>query len=269
MIDSKLQARLRERFNPDGSELRKMQMRMLNMLKYIDRICRENGIKYWLSSGTCLGAVRHGGFIPWDDDVDIEMLEKDYIKLVAILKKRHDEGYIIQDDSNDPDYIQFFSKLRDLNSEIKEDADTDNWNKYKGCFIDLFILEPSSSRLIHRICGILWNHLLFPLCKIKKTRTRRLCIKLGRRFLTHLFNLLSRITNKPSSESYRHKLGCGFNKQRFREDIQNVIYVPFEETVLPIPVGHEHYLQTLYGDYESIPPMEDIHPHLKQFRLLN
>ena len=61
MIDPELQAELRQRFNPDGSELRKMQLRMLEMLKYIDRICRENDIKYWLSSGTCLDAVRHGG----------------------------------------------------------------------------------------------------------------------------------------------------------------------------------------------------------------
>ena len=71
MIDQEIQAKLREKFNPDGSMLRKQQLRMLEILLYIDKVCKENNINYWLSSGTLLGAVRHGGFIPWDDDLDI------------------------------------------------------------------------------------------------------------------------------------------------------------------------------------------------------
>ncbi|MDE6121888.1 MAG: LicD family protein, partial [Duncaniella dubosii] len=67
MIDPLIQQELRSRFNPDGSPLRSHQLLMLDMLKKIDRICAENNIKYWLSSGTCIGALRHGGFIPWDD----------------------------------------------------------------------------------------------------------------------------------------------------------------------------------------------------------
>ena len=74
MIDKKLQQDLRERFSPEGSMLRKQQLRMLEILLYIDKVCKEHGIRYWLSSGTLLGAVRHGGFIPWDDDLDVEMM---------------------------------------------------------------------------------------------------------------------------------------------------------------------------------------------------
>ena len=74
MITDTLQNELRERYNPDGSILRKQQLRMLEMLQYIDFVCKKHNIRYWLCSGTLLGAVRHGGFIPWDDDVDIEML---------------------------------------------------------------------------------------------------------------------------------------------------------------------------------------------------
>ena len=76
---------LRERFNPEGSLLRRMQHRMTEMLGEIDKICRRHNLKYWLCSGTLLGCVRHGGYIPWDDDLDIEMLREDYEKLLKIL----------------------------------------------------------------------------------------------------------------------------------------------------------------------------------------
>ena len=72
---------LRQRFNPEGSLLRRMQHRMTEMLVEIDKICRRHDLKYWLCSGTLLGCVRHGGYIPWDDDLDIEMLREDYEKL--------------------------------------------------------------------------------------------------------------------------------------------------------------------------------------------
>lgn len=68
---------LREKYNPDGSILRQHQLKMLDILIIIDRICKKHGIKYWISDGTLLGAVRHGGFIPWDDDLDIQMMRKE------------------------------------------------------------------------------------------------------------------------------------------------------------------------------------------------
>lgn len=100
MIDSKLQEELRARFNPDGSELRTYQLYLLDMLKDFDQICKNLGLKYWLSSGTLIGAARHGGFIPWDDDIDVEMLKEDYEKLLATFKET--DKYIIQSHKNDP-----------------------------------------------------------------------------------------------------------------------------------------------------------------------
>ena len=77
-LDPAIESSLRARFNPPGSALRQAQLKMLDILVEVDRICRRNNISYWLSSGTLIGAARHGGFIPWDDDIDIEMLLPDY-----------------------------------------------------------------------------------------------------------------------------------------------------------------------------------------------
>ena len=133
MIDKLLQAQLRFKYNPDGSLLREHQLRMLEMLDYFDKLCKKNGIRYWLSSGTCLGAIRHGGFIPWDDDVDIEMLRSDYIKLEKIFKETNE--YILQTWRNDKYYCLSFAKMRDKRTQIYNSL-----FKYKGIFIDILVI---------------------------------------------------------------------------------------------------------------------------------
>lgn len=80
---------LKNKYNPEGSTLRKAQLRMLDMVLYIDKICKENNLQYHIESGNLLGAVRHNGFIPWDDDFDIALYRRDYKKLIKILKKQN------------------------------------------------------------------------------------------------------------------------------------------------------------------------------------
>ena len=132
MIDAKLQQSLRERFNPEGSMLRRQQLRMLEILLYVDKVCKEHNIRYWLSSGTLLGAVRHGGFIPWDDDLDIEMLREDYEKFVKVFP--NNEDFALQTLYTDPNYFNGFAKVRDLHSQISE-FELDRHYKYRGLFI--------------------------------------------------------------------------------------------------------------------------------------
>lgn len=96
MIDADIQADLRRRFNPDGSLLRRHQLKLLDMLRFIDEVCRNNDIPYWLSSGTLIGVMRHGGFIPWDDDVDVEMLAVDFPRFKEAVERIADPRYVLQ-----------------------------------------------------------------------------------------------------------------------------------------------------------------------------
>ena len=151
MIDIEIQAGLRCRFNPDGSLLRRHQLKLLEMLKFIDKVCRSNDIPYWLSSGTLIGAMRHGGFIPWDDDVDVEMLATDFPRFQEAVERVGDPRYVVQTTANDPEFLFAFGKLRDLNSLVEESNGLDSLLKYRGCYIDVFTIAPSSSRKLHRL----------------------------------------------------------------------------------------------------------------------
>lgn len=115
-----MDSELRKRFNPDGSLLRRQQLRMLELLEVIDVICRKHQIPYWLSSGTLIGAARHKGFIPWDDDLDIEMLRSDYLRLLKVLPQELPDNLALQTNETDPNYIFIYGKLRDKDSHWKK-----------------------------------------------------------------------------------------------------------------------------------------------------
>lgn len=261
MIDPELQAELRQRFNPDGSELRKMQLRMLEMLKYIDRICRENDIKYWLSSGTCLGAVRHGGFIPWDDDVDIEMLEEDYKKLIMVLNESKHPSYVLQTHRTDPGYYLDFAKLRDVSTQIQETFGVDSRYKYQGLFIDIFHLSESGSSKIHYICGRL---------RVLENYVRRWSMRYSRlgdaifwsiHFVDNIVISLSRPFDRIGSngDRLRHTLGISFLAPRCKSDIFPLKRVKYEDVMMPVPGNYDAYLTAMYGDYME---MKQTHMHL-------
>lgn len=127
------------KYNPEGSVLRKIQKRMLDILITVDQICEKHNIPYWLEGGTLLGAVRHKGFIPWDDDVDIQILRKDCNKFQSILQKELPSEYILQTTKTDNLYSSTIMKIRDLNSDIIEKRA--KRYKYNGIYIDVFIMD--------------------------------------------------------------------------------------------------------------------------------
>ena len=261
MIDAELQKELRRRYNPDGSNLRKRQLRMLEILDYVDRVCNENGIIYWLSSGTCLGAVRHGGFIPWDDDLDIELLEKDYKRLLTAITADKDCPYILHNHRSDKNFVLPFSKLRDPNSILNEENGLDKDFKYRGIYIDIFPLIPSGQKWCSAVGKKLMLVCIY-LTKIKNQKIKSALRKGLYNFLDSvIFPTLRSITRLKSKDQLRHQIGNPFLKARFYNDIFPLKRLDFEGRSFPIPRDPDAYLTKLYNDYNRLPDLNSIKSH--------
>ena len=119
---------------------RDLQLKLLEIAKYVDDLCRKNSIEYYLIYGSALGAKRHKGFIPWDDDFDIAMTYENYQKFITICDKFLDKKkYFLQRMESEPKYYLSFMKLRDITTTLIEEANKDKEITY-GVYIDIFPL---------------------------------------------------------------------------------------------------------------------------------
>jgi lipopolysaccharide cholinephosphotransferase len=242
------------RYNPDGSDLRRMQMRMLEMLTFIDDICSKNNIEYWLGAGTLLGAVRHGGFIPWDDDLDIELQKDDYLKLIKILTKESHPDFVIQTHETDCNYVLPFAKLRDKRSLITEHKNCDRNYKFRGIFIDIFFLEKGNNFLVRTAVNI--QKIPFALTLLKNDPFGLLVsLRNFSYFNIHkIFLPLLRILVKISKiENFVLPLGTGFHATRNLPDILPLSKINFEGYYFNAPRQPDSYLREIYGAYMKLP----------------
>ncbi len=268
MTDSSIidQDALRQKFNPDGSLLRRQQLRMLELLVEVDRICRKHGIRYWLSSGTLIGAARHKGFIPWDDDLDIEMLLPDYKRLMKVLPQELPDTMALQSVETDPNYFFFYAKVRDRRSHLQENNRYDRVWKERGIYIDIFPFYKQP----------LWTHILSEktqghVYKIMnrmgegdKEMWKVRAITRFNRFLVHpvlkLFCKLSR-----ARETYG--LGIPYHDPRHLEDIFPLTEMEFEGHMFPVPKDTHKVLTLKYGDYMQLPNVDQINLHVGELSI--
>lgn len=253
---------LRERFNPEGSILRRQQLRMLELLDAVDCICKKHNIPYWLSSGTLIGAARHKGFIPWDDDLDIEILRSDYLHLIKILPQELPDKFVLQTNETDPNYIFIYGKLRDKNSYLEETNSYDRIFQEKGIYIDIFPLERIPYFLAWiggHMQGQIYNQLN------NKSLTEKTMLKRVRRiywFNTRIgFPILRILSKFICGNELRHSFGTAFFKPRYIKDIFPLTEMEFEGKMYPVPYNTDAMLKKIYGDYTQLPDLKDIHPH--------
>lgn len=247
LIDSITQNQLRQIHNPDGSKLREMQLKMKEILDVVHMICEKNNIPYWLSSGTLLGAVRHGGFIPWDDDVDIDMLWSDIPRFIKACEKDLPEGYIVQTHKTDKHYYLNHIKVRDLNSSMSEPS-ADNY-KYKGLFVDIIPIEPSF---------LLLNKLSrYPKALVDKSVYMNMprFIQESCYYLRQIIFLLFRFIScfKSNKNECYPTYGTLFFNKRDLTDIFPTSMIEFEGSTFSAPKEYDAYLSKMFGDYAKLP----------------
>ena len=239
-------------------------------LKHFSNFSNEYNIQFFLSNGTLLGAIKYGGFIPWDDDIDIFVPRADYERLMKLYV--NDGRYKLFSREREPAYRFPFAKLCDQTT-LKEEGNIDNGVQL-GVDIDIFpldvctehILRPSVQRMIKIYQkGCILSK--FISSKGKQTYKRVLidcCRILGFEFFC---KRLERIVKQEISRGHDEYMGClmwpiyGEREIVPAEVFAETVEVEFEGERFPAPVGYDTYLRSLYGDYEKDPPVEKQKSH--------
>lgn len=245
--------------------LRACQLRQLEILKEIDRICRKHGIAYWLDGGSLLGAVRHGGFIPWDDDIDIAMSVEDERRFEEVAPRELPPHLFLQSPHTDPSCTEPIVKIRDLKSLYIEPGDLFAPPYIKGVFVDIFPMEdyPDISRKwIKRLTrGISRSNAILHHSHTYSLRSFAEFFWFGGKLLLFrgLWKMVCLLAPKGrySDIPVLNGRGVSFSKS----SIQPLSKVTFEGVEFPAPHDYHAYLTDLYGDYMQLPPLEKRESH--------
>ncbi len=264
--------------------LRGVHAVQLESLKELDRVCRANGLRYMAVHGTLLGAVRHRGFIPWDDDVDVAMPREDYDRLLKLAEERvFSPGFFLQTPRNDYGcYYGGYSKLRrdgTLAMEVRR-RDVPKNSRHMGIWIDIMPLDPcpedeEGRRRLQDRLGFLQKiiyakaytpHQFVPegVSGRKVSLYYLLAQCTRRRRLVQRFDAICR---KQPPSSLRAILACyygsGQNKNVWSaEAVENLIEMPFEDMTIPVPAGWDELLRARYGDnYMTVPSVSKRYRH--------
>jgi lipopolysaccharide cholinephosphotransferase len=246
------------------NELQKIE---LGILKSIDKICRENNITYYIAYGTALGAVRHKGFIPWDDDVDIIMLRDDYERFCSLPKAAFPQDLFLQTVYTDPEYPLPFAKIRKNNTAYVERG-REKLHMHQGIFIDIFPLDYICEGKFAKLKQRMWAEYQWILMARNRGGgfVKRIIINAANigcstteKYLKRIRKAEQHVINKTKTA----KVTCMSYGGRAIYAVQydtadfEAADAEFEGYRFPIMRGYDNFLRTRYGDYMKIPPEED------------
>ncbi len=260
---------LRARFNPEGSLLRRHQNRMMELLLAFDAICRKHGIRYWLIGGTLIGAVRHKGFIPWDDDMDVQMLREDYMKMLKVMPQELGNGMALQCRQTDENYFYQYAKLRDRRSVLDENNRYDRIFKERGIYIDIFPIDRHPKwmqRLAKHSIGHVYKILNRKgLSDQVVTRKVMRWVHLNERIIYPALRKMAKLTGG----AYLDGLGVPYVVERHYEDIFPLGTLDFEGHPMPVPGNYDKVLRDQYGDYMKLPDIDSVNLHVGKLEFLD
>ncbi len=255
--------------------LQEIQKVSLDIFLDVHDFCMKNDIKYFMSGGTLLGAVRHHGFIPWDDDVDLFMLRPDYDRFIASYESKR---YVLFSMENDKDYFLPYAHVADTEESVIEYNYDPFSTRQTGVKIDIFPLETVPDDEIEfekhfkKGCN-LWNifsRARIAFCKLSKKNPLRLnarilfwrVMTLGGKTVFHLCHLIDKNARKYEYGTTDYVALMSFPvlraKQRHRVDVfSDTVLLDFEGHKVCAPVKYEEFLRTAFGpDYMELPPVE-------------
>ena len=247
----------------------KLQDKILEIMVYIDRFCREHNITYFLMGGSALGAIRHKGFIPWDDDLDIFMPYEDYERFAKLCETDLDKKRFYFQRENTTELPNFFSKIRMNGTTCIDEVLVRRKGMHQGIFVDIMCLHHAAPegwrrKLQFYEAALLRASALSKLDDYKATNIKKkLAIGFARYFVRGSIKkfLIKDVKkyNNQHSDFVAHVFGrAKFKNAYYPAELFEVKrYVPFEKTELAVPNGVEKYLTLRYGsNYMEMPNEE-------------
>ncbi|WP_415944289.1 LicD family protein [Megasphaera elsdenii] len=252
---------------------REIQLSILKILRYFDSYCKKYKLRYYLTGGTLLGAIRHKGFIPWDDDIDVCMPRPDYEKLIKMFNDNADKRYSLSSYDVGNSYRPY-AKILDLTTKVIAKTSEDEQHLWIDVFpVDGLPDDGEKIKNIYQSCGRYRDILNLARCKLGtgKTPLRRMS-KYILQPLARLYGedrLVEKIENIARSHNYENSKNVGVitwgiygtSEKMLKCEFEQPTEVTFEGDEYPAFSCWKSYLSNLYGDYMKLPPIEKRKTH--------
>lgn len=255
----------------------------INIVKKVVELCNKHNINYYMLGGTMLGAIRHKGFIPWDDDIDLGMPREDYERFLSIAPNELDSNLKVVNYRNTPDYHYYITRVLDTETKVEEERIGDE-SRYTNASIDIFPIDGTPNNIIARkiyFFRVLYHRALMSLCYKDSIDRKRKRGKLERIFL----GIMEKIPIEKITTPYKQKvkidkllrkqdvkkskyIGNIMGAYRTKEIVPSEFYgngkmYKFEDMMLRGLDKYDEYLRWTYGEYMKLPSKEARKTHFK------